>query len=231
MSAYVRLAAIALALLIPAAVVQLERLHVLEDRTTFDSEIPATIGEWKSVRDSKLDPDSVALLEPKSYAMRLYSAPNQPPIWAYVAFYSGGGELGAHDPAVCYPAQGWSISEQQDVRVDLGGESLTARYLRTELSGAEELVLYWFQPAQRWPGSARHEYFLRVLDNVIGRPQYAFVRLSLRRSRSARAPSGMDLHALRSLGAAIAPWVREAVSSPLGGHPKPASGGGLKTGQ
>jgi hypothetical protein len=76
------------------------------------------------------------------------------------------------------------------------------------------VVLYWFQPAGRWPGGAAVEQLLRIFDAIAGRPQYAFVRLS--------APGRSDLEPtadLADFAARIAGSVRDA----LGGAARAAT--------
>jgi hypothetical protein len=69
-------------------------------------------------------------------------------------------------------------------------------------------VLYWFQPAGRWPLGAALEQLARVLDALAGRPQYAFVRLSA--PADARFDGAGDLaefaaRVARPIRAALAP--------------------------
>jgi Protein of unknown function (DUF3485) len=114
---------------------------------------------------------------------------------------------------ICYPAQGWTITEQREVRIDVpGAESFPAGFMRTELSAAEELVLHWFQPEGRWPAPTRREYLMRILDKLLGHPGYAFVRISLRRPPSRGEVSEDDLEALESMAVALAPWARDALT-------------------
>ena len=115
---------------------------------------------------------------------------------------------GAHDPEVCYPAQGWEIMGTRSVAVPLDDEeTLTTKLLATQNGSRREEVLYWFQPARRWPATAMSEELLRVVDAVAGRPQYAFVRLS--------GPAGGDQmpEDLSAFAAEIAPAVRAVVDS------------------
>ncbi len=67
-------------------------------------------------------------------------------------------------------------------------------------------VLYWFQPAGRWPTANAAEQLLLLLDALSGRPQYAFVRIS--------SPIGMETEAERDLvefASELAPSIRAVV--------------------
>jgi len=143
--------------------------------------IPARLGEFALDREDALPEDVRAMLSPEAYVFRLYARPDGAPVWAYVAFYDGVGASGAHDPEVCYPAQGWDVVGLHDRELDLAsGDRLHAHYLAATQGPSEELVLYWFQPPERWPAAPRVEPWLRALDGIAGRSRYAFVRLSTR---------------------------------------------------
>jgi hypothetical protein len=84
------------------------------------------------------------------------------------------------------------------------GKDLHAQQLRFSKGLARQAVLYWFQPARRWPVNMGAEQLLRILDALEGRPQYAFVRLS--------APStGTSASDLAEFAVEIAPAIRGLV--------------------
>lgn len=182
MSARIRLAAVAVALLLPTLV--LGRWLLVTSMSTPlvpTLSLPHQVGPWHASAENQLEADVLALIEPDAYLMRRYEARDRTPIWLYVAVYAGRGSYrkGAHDPEVCYPAQGWEIMQSESFDVPLvDGDTLTTRRLEAHLELAKESVLYWFQPAKRWPAQAASEQLLRVLDAMRGRPQYAFVRIS-----------------------------------------------------
>ena len=106
------------------------------------------------------------------------------------AFYDGVGNR-PHDPTVCYPAQGWDVVGLRDRALPLpGGEELLGHFLRATQGPSEELVLYWFQPPERWPASTKLEPWLRALDGLAGRSRYAFIRLSTRVTAPESAAGG-----------------------------------------
>jgi EpsI family protein len=150
-------------------------------RRTFDLDaIPTRIGERQLVEEDRLEPEIAQSLRVDGYLLRRYQGPDARPLWLYVAFYRGVGATGAHDPEVCYPAQGWDVQQSRELAIDLGERgSLRARLLRARLELQEETVLYWFQPATRWPRTTALEQLLRIYDALRGTPQYAFVRVSI----------------------------------------------------
>ena len=179
--------------------------------------LPDRLAAHTLVREQKLEDEILSMLEPESYSMRLYADGDGSGVWVYFALYSGTDTTGAHDPAVCYPAQGWDASAPEERELVLpDGDRLSVRAMGASLGGKEERVLYWFQPAARWPTSTPREQVLRMLDGLAGRSQYGFVRLSTQASRP-----GVEAHQeadarLAELAAALAPAVRQAVTGESG---------------
>ena len=205
-------AAVLLSLALPLATFGLARSRAAESHVFEPGAVPNVLGEFRVERSETLSDDVHEMLAPSAYLMRLYTRADSVPIWAYVAFYDGVGAKGAHDPEVCYPAQGWDVVGLSDQAFDLaGGDVLRTHFLTATLGASEELVLYWFQPPERWPGRARFEPWLRALDGLAGRSRYAFVRLSTRADMSQPESLAGAEAALGALARELALPVRSAV--------------------
>ncbi len=210
MSVTARLGIVLLALALPGAVVASRLLASGAQRTFSLDGVPTELPGYRGIAEQRLDADALALLEPDAYLQRLYTAADGVPVWLYVALYSGVGAKGAHDPNFCYPAQGWEVTAQRDVIVELpGSEGLTAHMLVVMRGGQSQLVLYWFQGSRRWSGFGVTEQLMRIYDSLRGAPQYGFVRLSSYFSGE-EAPEAT----LRRLAAQLAPHIRRAVDTP-----------------
>lgn|GEM_PF-2450587 len=171
-----------IALLLPGALLW-RWTRAPETRTPYPetTPLPSEVGPWHATEQRRLADDVFEMIEPDSYLMQLYEAPGRTPIWLYIGVYAGRTSYGkgAHDPEVCYPAQGWDVLHSESFEVRLGGsELLHTKSIEARRGALLEDVLYWFQPAMRWPEAGAGERLMRVLDAVNGRPQYAFVRLS-----------------------------------------------------
>jgi len=179
------------------------------------------IAAWTLSSESRLTDNEISIINPDAYLLRSYEAPERAPIVVYVGLYKGraGYDAGAHDPEVCYPAQGWEIVRSRDVEVPLAnGDTLHAKLLDAQKRSDRQTVLYWFQPAARWPAGAAAEQLLRIFDAIAGRPQYAFVRLS--------APARLNLEPTRDLtdfAARIAGAVRDSLDSTPSGALQPTA--------
>jgi EpsI family protein len=169
-------------------------------------ELPARVAEWIAAEDEQLDAEALAVIEPDAHVLRRYESEHDAPIWVYVGLYAGraGYGRGAHDPEVCYPAQGWEIMESEPVSLAVADGALAGRRLTAQRDGRQEAVIYWFQPAGRWPRSGGLEQIWRVGDAVQGRSQYAFVRLSAPVVRG-------SVPDLAAFARALAPDLRAAV--------------------
>lgn len=226
MSRSARLVLVSAALLLPIATHHLIAVRATAVRRFDLGHIPTSLGSLELASEAELPADVLAMISPDAYTMRLYTDEKGPGIWAYLAFYSGSGSKAAHDPEVCYPAQGWDIARLRSREVTLAdGKSLSAKLLAATLGPQEELVLYWFQPAGRWPRRTPVELALRGIDALEGRSQYAFVRLSTRIASADRDQRSAAEARLVEAARALAPAVRAAVDE---GHalsaPRSASG-------
>lgn len=213
MTRLARLALVSAALLLPIAT-----HHMVTTRAvarTFDLQrLPARLGSLDLSSEEQLPADVLAMISPDAHTLRLYTGESGVGVWAYLAFYAGTGSKGAHDPEVCYPAQGWDVATLDNREVTLAdGKSLTGKLLAADLGAQEELVLYWFQPAGRWPRQSPVELALRGIDALAGRSRYAFVRLSTRIAAADVAERRAAEARLVDAARALAPAVRAAVDA------------------
>ncbi len=204
------LVAVVLALLVPALVLAGWTLAPgAPGEPISPPSLPSRVGEWTATSEQTLDAEVLAQIEPDAYLARRYEAPARTPVWIYIGVYAGraGSGKSAHHPEVCYPSQGWEVLKSQALALPLGGaQELRAQHLSFHRGGAREAVLYWFQPAERWPLDAGAEELRRMLDAVAGRPQYAFVRLSAPSDGSPVAAAD-----LAEFAVGIAPAIRGVV--------------------
>ena len=170
------------------------------------SQPPDVLANWT---DDELEPGVLRLLQPDGYFRRSDSMRGGSESSVYVAFYSGYGTTSAHDPAVCLPSQGWDLSDVGHRMVAVpGGESFSAQLFRATDGRHASLVLYWFQPAERWTRSYPEEMFYRVYDAFTGRKQYAFVQLTTPILAPTRLGGEAEREVLDELARDVAPWVR-----------------------
>ncbi len=213
MSRRARLAAVLVALLLPSlALTRWTQITSLRRAAVDPPPFPLQVGEWERLTDEALEPDVVRLIQPDGYLLRSYAAPGRAPVWLYVGFYAGRGGFGgnAHDPEVCYPAQGWEVMDTRRIEIDVGdAQRMQATLLRVQRESAREAVIYWHQPAGRWPRTGGVEQLLRLVDAARGQLQHAFVRLSA----PIEASEVEVLEDLHSFARTAAPALREMVET------------------
>ena len=225
MTVRLRLAATLFSLLMPALLLVRWTVTAGTPARPFSTPaLPSQVGPWTAKAEERLDHNALAILQPDAHALRLYEAPEQTPIWIYIGVYGGrsGYVSGAHDPEICYPAQGWEVLRSRSVEVPLEtADRIHATLLEVHNANRRQLALYWFQPAGRWPAAGATEQLMRVFDAVAGRPQYAFVRLSGGWQTGAHAERDLAEFAGR-----IAPTIRAALEESGAGALDPNSARG-----
>ena len=73
----------------------------------------SSIGPWSTLEVLGFDQKIVDALQLDDYTHRTYSN-GEDTVWVYVGYYLTDRSIGAaHSPLVCYPGQGWLISDKQ----------------------------------------------------------------------------------------------------------------------
>jgi len=95
---------------------------------------------------NRLSLNVIEALNLDDYMFQTYSS-GAVPVTLYVGYYFSGEKIGAaHDPQVCYPGQGWTLSNKKQKTFHLkDGEKINYSSIIAELDGKKELIVYWFQ--------------------------------------------------------------------------------------
>jgi EpsI family protein len=128
------------------------------------SNLPAQVGEWRTVAEQELEPAVQEYLKPDSYLLRDYanqaSGSNVNLFVAYFKSLQSG--YGPHSPAVCLPGSGWLVRESTVITLSVPGREagIPVNKFLLEKSGQHILVLYWYQNdrnvwAQEFQGKIR----------------------------------------------------------------------------
>jgi EpsI family protein len=176
--------------LLPAALIlaaQGAALHVLsvpENSIAIPrlDNVPAELGEWKTVSEQALEPTVQEYLKPDSYILRDYT--NQASgstVNVFVAYFKSlQSGYGPHSPSVCLPGSGWLVKDRNIIDISVPGREagIPVNKFVLEKAGQHILVLYWYQNdrnvwAQEFQGK------LRLLPDLIKykRSDVSLVRL------------------------------------------------------
>jgi EpsI family protein len=137
---------------------------------------------WDRVGNSPLEPEIVKALELDDYINQNYSNGTDT-ISLYIGYYLTTKKVGAaHDPLVCFPGQGWVLSnrEKNEIKLNPGGSELISYSKMTAERGLQkELIVYWFQSYDR----ANPDTFTQKIGSLYHkicnhREDNAFVRIS-----------------------------------------------------
>lgn len=135
---------------------------------------------WHGSGPMILDRKIVQALDLDDYLDQNYSNGNKT-ISLYIGYYSAIKKVGAaHSPLVCFPGQGWLISNAgtrsikvNDHKVDLASMTITR-------SGDRQLILYWFQAFDRTSaGTFLQKVYTFWSKMIRSREDNAFVRVSV----------------------------------------------------
>jgi EpsI family protein len=139
-----------------------------------------SFGDWTILHDNKLSPIVVDELQLDDFLFRTYqSGPHA--VSLYIGYYSVGKKVGAaHDPQVCYPGQGWKLSDKRKHQIVIQqGHGLKYSSIVADLEGERDLIYYWFQiDTDSAAGTLMQKLFL-FRNKLMGRGEAnAFVRIS-----------------------------------------------------
>jgi len=107
----------------------------------------ANIHGWENSGFSPLDQKIVDALELDDYANQSYTK-GQDIVSLYIGYYLTTKKVGAaHDPLVCFPGQGWMLTDKKSGEFILQetDNSLSYSSMIAQRGQQKELIIYWFQ--------------------------------------------------------------------------------------
>ena len=152
-----------------------------------EKKIPLTqalsdINGWVMRGYTPLDPKIVEALELDDYANPTFSD-GKNTISLYIGYYFTAKKVGsAHDPLVCFPGQGWVVSDTQKDKIVLNpkpGDSISYSSMIAHRGLQKELIIYWFQSYDKTNPGTFSQKITSLYQKVFHRREdNAFVRIS-----------------------------------------------------
>jgi EpsI family protein len=150
----------------------------------FDPIIPAQFGGWRIA-------DATAFVMPPQDELqshvydqvltRSYSDGQGDPVMLLLAF--GGGQTGVleiHRPEACYPAQGFRLSNRQELDLPIGGTRVPAVTCTATGDTRVEQLLYWSRIGSAFPRNWMESQVATIGSNIKGiLPDGILVRMSI----------------------------------------------------
>jgi EpsI family protein len=129
------------------------------------SAFPMQLGGWSG---EELDlPDVVVEeLEADDTLARRYVSDDGESVWFVIIFHQNE-RYGAHEPVVCYRAQGWDVTGQGAVPVAGEDTSFEANWLVAESEGQKRVAVYWWYTAGDLATADRDKFMARMAASGI----------------------------------------------------------------
>jgi EpsI family protein len=166
------------------------------------ADLPATLGEWRAVRELPLTDKELDLLKLSDYVSRVYAKPgDEGPIILYIGYYrSQRSGSTYHSPLNCLPGSGWQIAATDRVAVP-GAEGRLVKRLMIEKDTQRDVVLYWYHDRGRAITSEYAAKAYLIWDGLFwNRTDGALVRIS------ARVTTTPEAATLRAMGFLTELW-------------------------
>lgn len=143
----------------------------------------ADIYGWENNGFSPFDQKIVDALELDDYANQSYSNKTDL-VSLYIGYYLTTKKVGAaHDPLVCFPGQGWVLSDKKSGKLILNpktNKSISYSSMVAQRGRQKELIIYWFQSYdQTNPDTFSQKITLLWEKNINHREDNAFVRITI----------------------------------------------------
>ncbi len=103
---------------------------------------------WKLVTKIPIGDKIIHALDLDDYVNQQYTDGNES-VFLYIGYYKTTKKLGAlHDPMVCFPGQGWDVSDNEKSQWVLNpntGEKISFSSMIVTKGSQKEFIVYWFQ--------------------------------------------------------------------------------------
>lgn len=141
-----------------------------------------TMEHWAPGEHIPYDPEIVKSLKLDDYVNKVF-VKDDAMISLYVGYYTTAKKIGAaHDPLVCFPGQGWQISNKQKGSVNIPppiDQEIDYSTMRVDREGSSTLILYWFQAGTTAHASTFRQKLATIANRLRGKKEdNAFVRLT-----------------------------------------------------
>ncbi len=147
------------------------------------NQVLSNIKGWSTTGFAPLDPEIVKALELDDYANQNYTNGNDT-ISLYIGYYLTTKKIGsAHDPLVCFPGQGWVVSDRQKGKIVLNprpGNSISYSSMIVQRGSQKQLIIYWFQSYDKTNPDTFSQKIASLWNKFLNqREDNAFVRISI----------------------------------------------------
>ncbi len=136
--------------------------------------------EWKISDKIDLNDKVIMALDLDDYVFKTFYKSNYQ-VSLYVGYYYSSKKISAaHSPLVCYPGQGWDISNKKKSKEIIGKHLINLMSMEITNSGKKELIIYWFQIYDKTSTGTFIQKMYSLLNMITRKSsENAFVRVSI----------------------------------------------------
>ena len=144
------------------------------------AEALADIEGWKNSGLIQIDRKIIDALDLDDYVNN-YFTNGEGIVSLYVGYYLTSQKVGAaHSPLVCFPGQGWALSDFTEKSIKVGSNKVNFMQIIASAPDRKELLIYWFQSYEKTsPGTFLQKINTLFSKFVNGREDNAFVRVTV----------------------------------------------------
>lgn len=164
-----------------ASVIYLKPSTITHEKKKQLETITRSINGWNIVGDHKMDPLIEEELSLDDYIFKTYTD-NEDKLTLYVGYYHSTKKIGAaHDPMVCFPGQGWKITDSKTGKLLLkDGQRINYSLMIGQLGQDRELITYWFQAYDKTNDNTFAQKVSLFINNLINQGEdNAFIRITI----------------------------------------------------
>jgi EpsI family protein len=144
-------------------------LRPIDKKKPLNSHLDNLAG-WKNIEDIPLSPSIVEALKLDDYMFRRYTN-GEVNITLYIGYYYSNQKVGsAHDPMVCFPGQGWKLTDRQTGKLRWQSDNsydLSYASMLGDLGQHRELITYWFQSYDKTSSNTFIQKIKLLKNNIL----------------------------------------------------------------
>jgi EpsI family protein len=138
------------------------------------------IEDWKNSGLIQIDQKIIDALDLDDYVNN-YFTNGDGIVSLYVGYYLTSQKVGAaHSPLVCFPGQGWTLSDFEEKSLKVGDHTVNLMRIIASAPERKDLLIYWFQAYDKTSSGTLLQKINTLISKFVdGREDNAFVRVTV----------------------------------------------------
>jgi EpsI family protein len=152
-----------------------------EHKKTKLESVLSSVPGWEFTGSLPLDQPIMEALQLDDYVNMSFSD-KEISLNLYIGYYYSAKKIGAaHDPLVCFPGQGWNISDKKTRHLTLkSGQTIDYSTMIGQLGDNRQLITYWFQSYDKTNASTFNQKLSLFRKKLLHKGEdNAFVRITV----------------------------------------------------